>query len=287
MPPKRKHHQQQAETEHKAAPEDQQEKGVKEEEQQEEAKASEEKAKEEEEGVGAKAASSPKEEKDIKEEEEKDAPEVKRRKVSFQEEKEEKKEEEKKNVQEGEVQPFEFAWDKFIGLLEGDGAGFTGAEPYVSVCDEPVDESLVRAGLELLNAATGPWHEDADEGRRRTEQVAASGGDYGDSVVRVYRASSSSTEPHNEPDRYELSFLQCPGFSHFEYVFVVDKAKRRFVFVGEAGSHPQAGTNDFVYDNSDGSGPGLLPDSSVPPTPTTLLDAARQRFSEFCLDHHH
>jgi hypothetical protein len=70
-------------------------------------------------------------------------------------------------------------------------------------------------------------------------------------------------------------------------VFVVDKAKRRFVFVGEAGSHPQAGTNDFVYDNSDGSGPGLLPDSSVPPTPTTLLDAARQRFSEFCLDHHH
>jgi hypothetical protein len=218
MPPKRKH-QQQAETEHKAAPEDQQEKGVKEEEQQEEAKASEEKAKEEEEGVGAKAASSPKEEKDRKEEEEEkeNAPELKRRKVSFQEEKEEKKEE-KKNVQEGEVQPFEFAWDKFIGLLEGDGAGFTGAEPDVSVCDEPVDEALVRAGLELLNAATGPWHEDADEGRRRTEQVAASGGDYGDSVVRVYRASSSSAEPHNEPDRYELTFLQCPGFAHFECV---------------------------------------------------------------------
>jgi hypothetical protein len=70
-------------------------------------------------------------------------------------------------------------------------------------------------------------------------------------------------------------------------VFVVDKAKLRYVFAGESGSHPQAGTNDFVYENSDGSGPGLLPDSSVPPTPTTLLDAARQRFSEYCLDQHH
>jgi hypothetical protein len=113
-------------------------------------------------------------------------------------------------------QPCAFAWDKFTGLLEGDCAGFTGAEPEVNVCDEPVDESLVRAGLELLNAATGPWHEDADEGRCRTEQVAASGGDYSDSVVRVYRASSA--EPVSEPDRYELTFLQCPGFSPYQCV---------------------------------------------------------------------
>jgi hypothetical protein len=70
-------------------------------------------------------------------------------------------------------------------------------------------------------------------------------------------------------------------------VFVVDKVKLRYVFAGESISHPHAGTNEFVYENSDGSGPGLLPDSSVPPTPTTLLDAARQRFCEYCLDHYH
>jgi hypothetical protein len=226
MPPKRKHQQAAAETEPKAAaPEDQQQAegtGVKEEDEQQEAKVSEEKAKEEEEGVGQ-AASSPK--KEDEEEEEQDAPELKRRKVSFQEPQKEKEEEKgggevvAENLQEGEAQRFEFAWDHFTGLLEGDGAGFTGAEPNVSVCDEPVDEALVRAGLELLNAATGPWHEDADEGRRRTKQVAASGSDYGDSVARVYRASSPSAEPLSETDRFELTFLQCPGFAaHFECV---------------------------------------------------------------------
>jgi hypothetical protein len=34
------------------------------------------------------------------------------------------------------------------------------------------------------------------------------------------------------------------------YVFVVDKAKRGNVFVGEFGAHPHAGTSDFVYENS-------------------------------------
>jgi hypothetical protein len=66
-------------------------------------------------------------------------------------------------------------------------------------------------------------------------------------------------------------------------VFVVDKVERRFVFVGEYGGHPHAGTNDFTYENSNGSGPGLLPDSSVAPTPTNLLTAATQRFTEYCL----
>jgi hypothetical protein len=70
-------------------------------------------------------------------------------------------------------------------------------------------------------------------------------------------------------------------------VFVLDKVARRFVFVGECGGHPNVGTNDFTYDNSDGSGPGLLLDPSTPPTPTTLLAAAAQRFGEFCLDQHH
>jgi hypothetical protein len=67
-------------------------------------------------------------------------------------------------------------------------------------------------------------------------------------------------------------------------VFVVDKAARLFVFVGECCSLPHAGTNDFVYDNSWRSGPSLLPDPSLPPTPATLLAAAKQRFAEFCLD---
>jgi hypothetical protein len=109
-------------------------------------------------------------------------------------------------------------WNKFTGLFEGYVAGFTGAKPDLSVCDEPVDEALVRTGLELFNATTGPWHEDADEGRRRMQQVATSSGAYRDSVVRVYRASSSSAEPHNEPNRYELTFLQCPGFHHYQCV---------------------------------------------------------------------
>jgi hypothetical protein len=70
-------------------------------------------------------------------------------------------------------------------------------------------------------------------------------------------------------------------------VFVLDKVERRFVFVGESGSHPHAGTNDFTYNNSDGSGPGLMLDPAAPPTPTNLLATAAQRFGEFCLDQFH
>jgi hypothetical protein len=73
---------------------------------------------------------------------------------------------------------------------------------------------------------------------------------------------------------------------------LVDRVALRFVYAGECGSHPQAGTNDFNYENSDGSGPGLpeRDDEGNVVNPvtdlTTILAAAKQRFSEFC-DHQH
>jgi hypothetical protein len=68
---------------------------------------------------------------------------------------------------------------------------------------------------------------------------------------------------------------------------VIDKVERRFVFVGIEGEHPHCGTNDFIYDNSDGSGPESLDESGSPPTPENLIKSARKRLVEFCQDQFH
>lgn len=47
-----------------------------------------------------------------------------------------------------------------------------------------------------------------------------------------------------EDDDNDLIFL---GLMH--------KKTKRYLFIGTAGSHPFIATNDFIYDNSDGSGP--------------------------------
>jgi hypothetical protein len=61
----------------------------------------------------------------------------------------------------------------------------------------------------LASDSVGPWREDADAGRVRAEQVAASMSEPSEAVqARVYCASSSSS---SSSDSFELTHLVCQG----------------------------------------------------------------------------
>lgn len=78
--------------------------------------------------------------------------------------------------------------------------------------------------------------------------------------------------------------------SWHRYTFVVDKAHRRFLFLGVYACRPHCGTNAFTYDNNR---PGVkAPDRLVEPsweapTPTNILAAVRRHYGGFVIDQYH
>ena len=62
---------------------------------------------------------------------------------------------------------------------------------------------------------------------------------------------------------------------------------KNFTFVGTSGSHPFISTNNFIYDNSDGSGPWIQEYLNGDYSYTNLYTACTKYYDEFIHDQHH
>ncbi len=104
----------------------------------------------------------------------------------------------KRRRTEGGAHEYTMDWTQF-GQFQNRPCRVVGVTPATRVSDEPVDDALVAPGRRMLDAllasdSVGPWREDADAGRVRAEQVAASMSKPSESVQpRVYCSSSSSS----------------------------------------------------------------------------------------------
>ncbi|BCS82558.1 hypothetical protein QLL95_gp0069 [Cotonvirus japonicus] len=69
---------------------------------------------------------------------------------------------------------------------------------------------------------------------------------------------------------------------------LVNLKSSRYVFCGCGGSHPFVATNDFTYDNSDGSGPIISNNfDKCEITSDLLLNLLSKYYKNFCGDSYH
>lgn len=79
-------------------------------------------------------------------------------------------------------------------------------------------------------------------------------------------------------------FIKDEYDSHCDFIGVFDTTTEEYAVVGCNGEHPFIITNDFAYDNSDGSGPTIRPKIK---DADTLMKAFVKYYRRFCRDEYH
>ncbi len=75
-------------------------------------------------------------------------------------------------------------------------------------------------------------------------------------------------------------------YSDFQMLGLFDTENNKFIFCGNIGMHPYIITNNFIYDNSDGSGPDISKMINCEDS-DTIISRLNKYFTKFCKDLYH
>ena len=114
---------------------------------------------------------------------------------------------------------------------------------------------------------------------------------YRDRIKDMYSYVSNGNE-----DRYIIFFLSLVNDidndidndnCHQHILCLIDTTNARYIVLGDSGSHPFMVTNNFIYGNSDGSGPDITQEMNDDYTAGNILAMMTKYFKEFASDDYH
>jgi len=171
---------------------------------------------------------------------------------------------------------------------------FTKRSPdYIWIDDAKVDENMKQSALLLILNAKNYYYFDYDENiqivnnevRMIKKLYRSADKRYIVFYMVLYMHYENEDEDEDEEEVVHDDYIDYDdGVTMFG---VVDTVTDQYVFLGSSHAHPFISTNNYVYGNSDGSGPNIHGDMNNVFTTDNIFCYMLKYYKEFTDDHYH